>query len=87
MYELLMDIARKHGLQGFTADVLATNKAMLKVYEKAPYPVKSVLSDGVYSLTILFPSRPGPRPKAPCPNPKFHQRKPPGGTWSRGEKT
>ena len=27
---------------------------MLKVYEKAPFPVKAVLSAGVYSLTIPF---------------------------------
>ena len=67
MFEMLMDIARKHGLQGFTADVLATNKAMLKVYEKAPYPVKSVLSDGVYSLTIPFSETPWPQSQGPLP--------------------
>jgi len=67
LYELLMDIARKHGIQGFTADVLATNKGMLKVYEKAPFPVKSVLSEGVYSLTIPFAEQTWPATQGPLP--------------------
>ena len=34
--------------------MLSVNKAMLKVYEKAPFPVQAVLSSGVYRLTIPF---------------------------------
>jgi len=29
---------------------------MLKVYEKAPFPIKAVFSGGVYKLTIPFMS-------------------------------
>jgi hypothetical protein len=47
-------VAREEGIQGFTADVLATNKSMLKVYEKSPFPVRTILSRGVYELTIPF---------------------------------
>jgi acyl-CoA hydrolase/GNAT superfamily N-acetyltransferase len=54
LFELLIRTAREEGIQGFTADVLATNKAMLKVYEKSPFPVQTVLSRGVYELTIPF---------------------------------
>lgn len=50
----LMEIAKEEGLQGFKADVLATNKAMLKVFEKSPYPIKAVLDSGIYELTIPF---------------------------------
>jgi RimJ/RimL family protein N-acetyltransferase len=50
----LIRIARGRGIEGFTADVLATNKSMLKVFEKAPFPVKAVLDTGVYGLTIPF---------------------------------
>ena len=54
LFELLIRSAREEGIQGFTADVLATNKPMLKVYEKAPFPVQAVLSRGIYELTIPF---------------------------------
>jgi len=54
LFELLIRIAREEGIAGFMADVLANNKAMLKVYEKSPYPVHTVLSEGVYKLTIPF---------------------------------
>ena len=54
LFELLIRTAREEGIQGFTADVLSTNKAMLKVYEKSPFPVQPVLSRGVYDLTIPF---------------------------------
>jgi acyl-CoA hydrolase/ribosomal protein S18 acetylase RimI-like enzyme len=54
LFELLIRIAREEGIAGFKADVLANNKAMLKVYEKSPYPVHTVLSEGVYKLTITF---------------------------------
>ncbi len=49
--------ARKRGIRGFTADVLASNKSMLKVYEKSPYPVKASLEGGVYHLSIDFAGR------------------------------
>jgi acyl-CoA hydrolase/GNAT superfamily N-acetyltransferase len=54
LFELLIRVAREEGIQGFTADVLASNKAMLKVYEKSPFPVQTVLTSGIYELTIPF---------------------------------
>lgn len=54
LFELLIRAAREEGIKGFTADVLATNKSMLKVFEKSPFPVQTVLSRGVYELTIPF---------------------------------
>ncbi len=54
LFELLIRIAREEGVAGFMADVLENNKAMLKVYEKAPCPVHMVLSEGIYKLTIPF---------------------------------
>ncbi|HNZ65726.1 MAG TPA: GNAT family N-acetyltransferase, partial [Smithella sp.] len=54
IFELLIRAAREEGIKGFTADVLASNKSMLKVFEKAPFPVQTVLSRGVYELTIPF---------------------------------
>jgi hypothetical protein len=34
--------------------VLATNNAMMKVFEKSGLTIKAKLEDGIYSLTILF---------------------------------
>jgi RimJ/RimL family protein N-acetyltransferase len=56
LFDLLIRIAREEGITEFTADVLADNKAMLKVYEKAPFPIKAVVSAGVYELIIPFMS-------------------------------
>ncbi|MFA5652868.1 MAG: GNAT family N-acetyltransferase, partial [Desulfomonilia bacterium] len=54
LYEMLVSLAKERGLHGFTADVLASNKAMMKVFEKGRYPVRAGLSQGVYELVITF---------------------------------
>jgi acyl-CoA hydrolase/GNAT superfamily N-acetyltransferase len=54
LYELLIKIAIQRGITGFNADVVGTNKAMLSVFEKAPYPIKASLESGIYHLTIPF---------------------------------
>lgn len=52
LFNHLIRIAREDGIIEFNADVLADNKYMLKVYEKAPFPIKAVYAAGVYKLTI-----------------------------------
>ncbi|UCH21099.1 MAG: GNAT family N-acetyltransferase [Deltaproteobacteria bacterium] len=54
MYAMLIRLARKQGLQGFTADVLSTNKGMMKVFEKAGLRLLAKLEQGVYHLEIPF---------------------------------
>ena len=54
LFKRLIQLARKQGLKGFTADVLATNQAMIKVFEKGGFPVRSRFEDGAYALTITF---------------------------------
>lgn len=54
LFNLLIRAAREEGIAGFKADVLENNRAMLKVYEKALYPVQTVLSGGIYKITIPF---------------------------------
>jgi acyl-CoA hydrolase len=54
LFLYLIRIAGEQGIQGFTADVLASNKAMLKVLERSPYPVKAVMDSGVYEFSIPF---------------------------------
>ncbi len=52
LFMTLIRIANDRGVDGLKADVLATNKSMLKVLEKAPYPVQAVLDSGEYELKI-----------------------------------
>ncbi|MCG8405033.1 MAG: GNAT family N-acetyltransferase [Phycisphaerales bacterium] len=50
----LVDVARSHGIAGFTADVLTDNHGMLRVFHKCGYPIESELQNGSYRLTIPF---------------------------------
>ncbi len=53
LFKRLMEIARSRGVTHFTADVLADNTVMLKVFhEGAPGPIKSDMEDGVYHLAF-----------------------------------
>jgi GNAT superfamily N-acetyltransferase len=56
LFRTLARLAQQRGAKGITADVLASNQAMLKVFEKGGYPMRSTLEDGAYSLTISFES-------------------------------
>jgi acyl-CoA hydrolase/ribosomal protein S18 acetylase RimI-like enzyme len=50
----LVEAARRQGIAGFTADVLARNEAMLRVFHGSGYAVESRLEEGVYNLRIPF---------------------------------
>jgi acyl-CoA hydrolase/RimJ/RimL family protein N-acetyltransferase len=50
----LVEAARVQGIAGFTADVLANNLRMLRVFHKSGHRVESRLEDGVYALKIPF---------------------------------
>ncbi len=64
LYQMLIDVARKNGIEGFTADVLPTNTGMLRVFKKGPYPFTSNLNSGVYHLVIPFTDSPEPEKAA-----------------------
>ncbi|MFH2066689.1 MAG: GNAT family N-acetyltransferase [Pseudomonadota bacterium] len=53
LYKMLIRIAKDRGIHGFTADVLASNTAMMKVFAKGG-TVKAELDYGTYSLKIPF---------------------------------
>ena len=46
LYKLLIRLAKERGLQGFTASVLASNNAMMKVLGKGGLPMKAHLEYG-----------------------------------------
>ena len=54
MLTRLMKLARERGILGFTADVLASNKGMMRVFEKSGLSVEARLDSGAYELTMPF---------------------------------
>ena len=56
LYRMLTRLALQRGARGMTADVLSSNQAMIKVFEKGGYPVQTHLEQGSYCLTIPFDS-------------------------------
>lgn len=54
MLELLIDEAKKRGLKGLTAQVLAENQSMIKVFQKTRLPLKTNLDSGIYQVKISF---------------------------------
>ncbi|HPC48208.1 MAG TPA: GNAT family N-acetyltransferase, partial [Deltaproteobacteria bacterium] len=50
----LVRIAKEKNIRGFTADVLARNTPMMKVFSKTGHPMKTHLESGVYEIEILF---------------------------------
>ena len=50
----LIEIAKERGAAGFKADVLLSNRPMLKVYESVPYVLHKRVGDGVISLSFSF---------------------------------
>ncbi len=54
LLESLIEVARRSGIAGFTASVLADNHSMLRVFHKCGYPIQSRLDAGVYELNMGF---------------------------------
>ena len=55
LLEHLVSLARRRGLDAFTASTLAENAAMLAVFADAGLPVRRQLADGVVELTFPLP--------------------------------
>jgi acyl-CoA hydrolase/GNAT superfamily N-acetyltransferase len=54
LLQYLTYLARRQGLLGFTAEVLADNKPMLHVFEKGGFDMKKKNEGGVYDLMLKF---------------------------------
>ncbi|WP_022664117.1 bifunctional acetyl-CoA hydrolase/transferase family protein/GNAT family N-acetyltransferase [Desulfospira joergensenii] len=52
LYQMLARLAKERGCMTMTADVLTSNRAMLKVFEGGGYPVTAKLEGGAYALKI-----------------------------------
>ena len=54
LLQQLARAARRSGIRGFTAEVLAENKPMQKVFAKSNYQVETRFTGAVYSYQMLF---------------------------------
>ena len=54
LLKYLIQIAKERGISGFTAEVLASNPAMLRVFHKSGYVIKSILDGGSHSISFRF---------------------------------
>ena len=63
MLKMLIRLARERGLRGFKADVLSSNKSMLKVFEKSGLTVEARMVEGVYELNLPFAESPANAPR------------------------
>jgi acyl-CoA hydrolase/ribosomal protein S18 acetylase RimI-like enzyme len=53
----LMSIAMKEGLLGFTADVLAENRAMLHLFDKMDFEMEKTIDAGTYEINMGFKNK------------------------------
>jgi RimJ/RimL family protein N-acetyltransferase len=54
MLAYLTQLAKRQGLHGFTAEVLAENKPMMHLFEKAGFDIERSVTSGLYELTMSF---------------------------------
>lgn len=55
LLDYLIELAMERGVAGFTAEVLATNQAMLHIFQQGKQqPVRTHLAEGTYSVVIEF---------------------------------
>jgi GNAT superfamily N-acetyltransferase len=52
------EIASDRGVAGFTADILATNKPMLAIFQRSGLKLRMQLEAGVYHLVARFAGNP-----------------------------
>jgi len=60
IFRMLIQCARERGLKGFTANVVASNRGVMKLVEKSGLPVKARLEAGVFEMTMPFETGDGP---------------------------
>jgi RimJ/RimL family protein N-acetyltransferase len=70
LYRMLARLARDRGIRRFTAAILSTNRKMLAVIERGPFPVAAELSEGVYAVSIVLDGPESPGNPAPAPRPE-----------------
>ena len=70
LLDALVRVARRHGIAGFTADVLPENLGMVRIFHKCGYAVRSEMMDGDVHVTIPFGKRKRSRARRASSKPK-----------------
>jgi len=65
LLQRMADVAKQRGYRGFTANVLATNRAMLKVFHKSGLRLITDLEAQTYNLTAYFDDKADPDERRP----------------------
>lgn len=55
MFRRLADVAQRHGVTSFRADVLANNGRMLAIFNKSGLQIVTRLDQGIYRVSMVFP--------------------------------
>ncbi|MBI5250714.1 MAG: GNAT family N-acetyltransferase [Desulfomonile tiedjei] len=50
----MIEIAKERAVKGFSADVLFSNRPMLKVFERLPYVLHKTVSEGIVNINFRF---------------------------------
>ncbi len=56
LHAITMDYARRHGVHGFTADVLTGNEAMMTIFRRSPGDLEIVEDEEHYEITLTWPA-------------------------------
>jgi RimJ/RimL family protein N-acetyltransferase len=54
LHERTVDYARRHGVRGFTADVLIGNEAMMSIFRRSPGSLEVVEEGDRYEVVLLL---------------------------------
>ncbi|HSI92972.1 MAG TPA: GNAT family N-acetyltransferase [Jiangellaceae bacterium] len=55
LHEITVDYARRHGVRGFTADVLSGNDAMMAIFRSSIGDLEVIEDDGRYEISLTWP--------------------------------
>jgi acyl-CoA hydrolase/RimJ/RimL family protein N-acetyltransferase len=70
LVEEMVSLARKNGIKGLTADVLATNQAMIHLFEQTGHEVQKEMEEGIYLVEVHFEdTEESSEAEAPAPAP------------------
>jgi acyl-CoA hydrolase/GNAT superfamily N-acetyltransferase len=56
LHGITVDYARRHGVRGFTADVLTGNEPMMTIFRRSPGKVEVVEDDDRYEIVLTWPT-------------------------------